>query len=56
SATSSQEASKSPVKFNMKKSLKIRPKRSNKKEKNGKNKRLSFKSVAEASSSDVMME
>ncbi|KVI07534.1 uncharacterized protein LOC112509861 [Cynara cardunculus var. scolymus] len=54
SGTSSQDANKSPVQFSMKKSLKIRPKRSNKKGK--KNKRKSDKPVKEASSSDVMVE
>ncbi|KAI3757000.1 hypothetical protein L6452_04533 [Arctium lappa] len=53
SGTSSQDANKSPVKFSMKKSLKIRPKRSSKKDK--KIKRKSDKAVMEASS-DVMVE
>ncbi|XP_076900560.1 uncharacterized protein LOC143554752 [Bidens hawaiensis] len=51
SGTSSQEASKSPVKFYMKKSLKI-AKRSNKKDKKGKKKGH----LATAASSDAMME
>ncbi|XP_076947853.1 uncharacterized protein LOC143619918 [Bidens hawaiensis] len=51
SGTSSQETSKSPVKFHLKKSLKI-AKRSNKKDKKGKKKGQS----ATAASSDAMME
>ncbi|KAK9056497.1 hypothetical protein SSX86_023858 [Deinandra increscens subsp. villosa] len=51
SGTSSQETNKSPVKFHMKKSLKIRP---SKKDKKGWKKGKSDKS-AKVASSDVMM-
>ncbi|CAI9302222.1 unnamed protein product [Lactuca saligna] len=55
SGTSSQDAIKSPVKFHMKKSMKIKSKRATKKEKKGTNKRKSDKPAMEGSS-DVMME
>ncbi|KAI3807929.1 hypothetical protein L1987_23867 [Smallanthus sonchifolius] len=56
SGTSSQETNKSPAKFHMKKSLKIRPKRSNKKDKKGKKKGHSYKPAIEASSDVMIME
>ncbi|XP_071713846.1 uncharacterized protein [Rutidosis leptorrhynchoides] len=55
SGTSSQEASKSPLQFKVKKSLKIKSKKAIKKDKKGKNKRKSDKPAVEASL-DVMME